>query len=491
MALLAVGLSACLPPPSGTPVAIATNPPLFPAFQPDITNYVTRCDPSTPLEVHVGSPSDTYVSVNGGYPRGGIYGVYVPLQEGQSFTILVSTDLSNDTTTKYHVRCLPQDFPQWSAQPSSSGAAQYVMTAPVNALQATRTAIYDRHGVPLWWSDPQFTIYSTLLPNGNVGTMLAGGIEERKLDGTFVRQVNTVGPPDGHDGLLLPNGHFVLVTLQPKTGVDLTGIGGPASASICDHVIQEIDPSNGSVVWSWDTADHIPVTEMDPQWFGQYVDGGPSSGSCGYDVYHWNSIEQTSTGFLVSYRHLDALYAIDRSSGNIAWKLGGSNRPESLTVVDDPVFAGGSHFGGQHDARLLPDGSVTLYDDGSNLGRAPRGVRYAIDTTAHTATLVESSTDPTVTAAAYCCGSARRVAPGDWVFGFGGTPTGTGMVAEVVDGARQLSLTFANAITYRAIPLSNAQVTPGQLDQAMDARFAHPSASADAAGSPDSVPFPP
>jgi hypothetical protein len=490
MALVALGLTACLPPPSGTPVSIVTTPGLFPGFQTDITNYVTRCDPSTPLEVHVSAPGDTYVSVDGGYPRGGIYGVYVPVREGESFTIAVSTDLSTDAVTRYHVRCLPQDFAQWSAQPSSSGAAQYVMTAPVNALAATRTAIYDRHGVPLWWSDPQFTIYSTLLPNGNVGTMLGGGVEERRLDGTFVRQVDAAGPPDGHDMLLLPNGHFVLVTLQPKTGVDLTAVGGPASASICDHVVQEIDPSSGSVVWSWDTADHIAVSEMDPQWYGQYVDSGPSSSTCGYDVYHWNSIERTSTGFLLSYRHLDALYSIDQSSGSILWKLGGSARPESLSVVGDPVFSGGSHFGGQHDARVLSDGSVTLYDDGSNLGRGPRGVRYTIDTNARTATLVESSTDPQITSA-YCCGSARRVASGDWVFGFGGTYTRTGIAAEVVDGAEQLSVTFPGAITYRAIPLTSSQVSVAQLDRAMDTRFANPTASADAAGSPDSMPFPP
>ena len=243
------------------------------------------------------------------------------------------------------------------------------MTGPLTAFYPMYTAIYDRHGVPLWWGDPQFTVFSTLLPNGNVGTMIDGGVEERRLDGTLVRTVKTVGgPADQHDVLLLPNGHFVMVTIQAKDGVDLTAVGGPPSASICNHVVQEVDPDSGAVVWSWDVSDHIPVTEMDPQWYASYIAGGPIG--CGYDVYHWNAIEPTGSGFIMSFRHLDAIYDVDQATGNLVWKLGGSARPESLTV-DDPVFNDGSHFGGQHDSRLQPDGTVTLYDDGTGLGRAP------------------------------------------------------------------------------------------------------------------------
>jgi class 3 adenylate cyclase len=57
---------------------------------------------------------------------------------------------------------------------------------------------------------------------------------------------------------------------------------------------------------------------------------------------------------------LNAVFDIDQRSGNILWKLGGSATPESLRITNDPVFTNGSHFGGQHDARLLPDGTVTL-----------------------------------------------------------------------------------------------------------------------------------
>ena len=466
---------------------ITTDPGLFPAFQAGVTNYVTRCDPNTPTAVHVATPEGTFVSVDGKYPRSGRFGQYVAQSVGQRFTIAVTTDATNDTTTRYNVRCLPTDFPAWTAQPAASGATPFFMTSPLIGGQLAYTAIFDRNGVPLWWGPPLPTTYSTLLPNGDVGSMLNGGVYETSLDGTFVRNVKTVGgPADSHDVLLLPNGHLVMVTIQPRTGVDLTPVGGPADTSICDHVVQEIDPSDGSVVWSWDTADHIPLTEMDPQWFAQYITAGPTVAGCGYDVYHWNAIEPTATGFIMSFRHEDAVYQIDQATGDIDWKLGGSTRPESLTVVDDPVFTGGSHFGGQHDSRLLSDGTLTLFDDGSGLGRGPRAVRYAVDTTAYTATLLESVSDPGIPVA-FCCGSARRVGTDDWVIGWGSAGVGT----ETVGGARQTALTFPGAIVYRTIPLTSSQVSAPQLVAAMDAQVSALGAADEPVPSGGVTPFPP
>ena len=187
-----------------------------------------------------------------------------------------------------------------------------------------------------------------------------------------------------------------------------------------------------------------------------------------YDAYHWNSIEATPTGYLLSFRHLDAVVNIDRDSGDIVWKLGGTTTPQSLTVLDDPVFTGGSHFGGQHDARLLDDGTVTLFDDGTNLGRAPRGVRYQIDPGARTATMLEQQTD-SVAPGAFCCGSARRLAGGNWVFGWGSTNS----VSEVTNtGARVFLLQLAEgSLVYRAIPVEFGVLSREALRAGMDAQY--------------------
>lgn len=57
---------------------------------------------------------------------------------------------------------------------------------------------------------------------------------------------------------------------------------------------------------------------------------------------------------------------------------------------------------------MLPDGTVTLFDDGTGLGRPARAVRYSIDTAALTATLLEWENDP-ADPGTFCCGRARRV----------------------------------------------------------------------------------
>ena len=270
-----------------------------------------------------------------------------------------------------------------------------------------------------------------MLPDGNIAWHSSGRIEEHRFDGSLVRTYTSVGDPlEFHDLLVLPNGNHVVATLTRRPNTDLSSWGGPSNATITDHVLQEITPQ-GAVAWSWTTSQHIPIDETTATWRAAELADPGGVFSADYDPYHFNSVESTGDGFIVSFRHLDAIYKIDKATGNIVWKLGGTARPESLTVAGDPVFQpnGGGGFGGQHDARLLSDGTVSLYDDGSGRGRPPRGVRYRIDAAAATATLIERVADPLV-GSAFCCGSTRVLPGGNYVFGWGGTPDASPDITE-------------------------------------------------------------
>jgi hypothetical protein len=252
----------------------------------------------------------------------------------------------------------------------------------------------------------------------------------------------------------------VLATLEPLT-CDLRPWGLPEGSDCVNHVFQELTPQ-GEVVWEWGAAEHIPVTETTPgPWRRFEVFPGV------YDPWHYNSLELDGDGFIISFRHLDAVYKVDRSTGAIDWKLGGSERAESLTIRDDPL--GG--FSGQHDARVLPDGTVSVYDNrtlGQGGAGRPRVVTYRIDEAARTATRLAQLRDPEVSES-FCCGSARALPSGGWIVGWGGTNRAT---EYAPDRSRVYRLRFSpGAIMYRVVPLLPGEYSARQFRRGMDVQY--------------------
>jgi Arylsulfotransferase (ASST) len=189
----------------------------------------------------------------------------------------------------------------------------------------------------------------------------------------------------------------------------------------------------------------------------------------GYDLVHWNSVEPVGGSVIASFKTLDAVLKIDKSTGRIIWKLGGTTTPRSLEVLQDPRPY---TFGGQHDARLLRDGTLTVFDNRSNLdNKTPRAVRYRIDEAAGTATLLETITDPEVPASS-CCGSARRLRNGHWLIGWG-KDYRTAQVGEIggykPNGQPTFRLSFGSGFSYRAEPVPPGAVSAQDLRDGMRA----------------------
>jgi hypothetical protein len=73
----------------------------------------------------------------------------------------------------------------------------------------------------------------------------------------------------------------------------------------------------------------------------------------------------------------------------------------------------------QHDARMLPDGTLSVHDNGEfQHRRLPRIARYRISARKRTATLVEDVRDKRLHAS-YCCGSGTRLSDGRWLISWG------------------------------------------------------------------------
>jgi hypothetical protein len=468
-AVLLVFLAAGCEPSS---LRITTDPALFPAFSTAISDYVSRCSASDPVDVSVTAPSNTTVSVDGQQPRSGSFTAQVTRDVGRRFTLTVQ---AASKTTTHHVRCLPSNFPAWTAQRTGATQAEWYVTTALAGSFVGYPMVFDNNGVPVWWGREPSAQFFALPLNGNIAWNAGGRIEEHRLDGSLVRSYSTVGDPmDFHDLELLPNGNHLAVTLTPKQNTDLSAWGGPSDATIIDHIVQEVTPQ-GLALWSWRTSDHIPIDETTAPWRASELADPGGSFSGFYDPYHWNSVEWTGDGVILSFRHNDAVYKVNRLTGAIEWKIGGTARPESLAVIGDPVFepGGGGGFGGQHDARLMEDGTVTVYDNGSLRNRPPRAVRYRLDLSQRTATLVRAVSDPLVKTS-YCCGSSRILPGGNYVFGWGGTQDNAPDITESTrSGARLFELRFTGrgAITYRGTPVPAGQLSRDALRAGMDSQY--------------------
>jgi hypothetical protein len=443
-------------------LAITAAPGIYPDFDPTVPDYVTRCN-NGPVDVTVDAPADTEVAVDGGPAKNGSFTTHVPLQSGQEFEFTTDTDVG---TSRYHVRCLPNGFPNWTFEKFAPAEQKWYLVA-----LGPYAIMFDGNGVPVWWVTGQPGDLK-LLPDGTLAVGAgAPGNDKRyeilDLDGNVLNTVRTVGSElDAHDMQLLPNGNYMAMTYAPRSNpTDMTAYGGPANGIVLDAELQEVQP-DGDVVWTWNSQGHISLDETGHWWQDFAI---PQSVNNQYDVFHMNSMDVDGDSVVISLRHTDAIYKIDRDTGDVVWKLGGTPTPESLTVQGGPHPA--NPLGGQHYARYHDNGTLTAFDNGWEQNRAPRGVRFQIDEDAGTATFLEAKGDPDVPSAV-CCGSARRSPSGSWVMAWGGGLTTPHPVSEFApDGSRTFVYLFPGRFTYRVDAVPPGKLTRAELHAGMDAQY--------------------
>jgi EmrB/QacA subfamily drug resistance transporter len=143
------------------------------------------------------------------------------------------------------------------------------------------------------------------------------------------------------------DGENAWVTANKNVPKDLSKYGGAYNGALIDSAVQEYNLRTGKLVRSWDALDHIPLSESQASL--------PTNGFP-WDAYHVNSIDLGPEGtFLVSMRDTWATYLVHSDTGKIEWTLGGNKSSFKLGP--------GAAFEWQHDARLGPGSTVSLYDD--------------------------------------------------------------------------------------------------------------------------------
>lgn len=212
---------------------------------------------------------------------------------------------------------------------------------------------------------------------------------------------------DAHEFLYNSDKSYI-ISARKDSIMDLSpylfnGVQGDDSANVIGYLIQEFD-SNKNLIFKWNSNDYIHPTEM--------VDGFPNSENpLAFDYAHGNSIDKDSLGnYYVSLRHTNSVLKLD-SNGNIKWRLGGK--------LSDFTFANDSGFSGQHDARILPNGNISVFDNtNTSTIKNSRGVEYFLDTNTWIATKVKEYTY-TDSIYANAMGNFQTCNNGDKILNFG------------------------------------------------------------------------
>jgi hypothetical protein len=191
------------------------------------------------------------------------------------------------------------------------------------------------------------------------------GVNEYVIFDHSYREMARFGAGNGRDGdhheFLISPQDTALITVYSPVPRDLSSIGGLKDDTLWQGIIQELDIESGEVLFEWHSLDHVGLDES-------YATLS-QDGSRGFDYFHINSIDvDHDNNLLVSARQTFAVYKIDRKSGEIIWRLGGKN--------SDFEMGPGSRFSFQHDARRLPDGSISIFDNGNTVfhGLVPKAV---------------------------------------------------------------------------------------------------------------------
>lgn len=289
-------------------------------------------------------------------------------------------------------RPLPPGFPRYEFRQTvqSSSESNYLMTPlyPTPTSSFRHLSIMDENGYLKWYDGEGIRAFGNLEyhPGHNLFSYVGLSDDTTFLWKNYVMDMafNLIdslvpeGDPitDAHEFRILENGNYLIVgtvnTDEDLTGYVFDGVPGGNPISVRSFVIQEFE--NGNLIFNWKSIDHIHPEE--------FIDTYNFSLS-NFDYAHGNSVEEDTDGnFLVSFRHLDAVYKINRITGEVIWILGG--RSNQFDFVND----GG--FSGQHDVRLLPNGHISLFDNGNSRPepRSSRAVHYELDFNSMTATRV-------------------------------------------------------------------------------------------------------
>lgn len=348
-------------------------------------------------------------------------------------------------------RVMLAEGPAWSDEYGRSEEFTFLTPNYGSETPSDGAVILDAHGELVWMSptreevkgDEHFDLRVQRYRGEPVLTVYRGTSDQGRGDGEFIvldqayREIARVttggalgpGQADFHDSTITPEG-TMLIGAYVVTPADLSAVGGLRDGYVEDAVIQEVDIATGEVRFEWSALDHVPLAETMLDFGQEQVELAEEAAEEGtevpelgsedepFDYFHINSIAEDHDGaLLVSARHTNAIYRVERETGEVDWTLGGS--------AGDFRMGEGASFAWQHDARRAPDGTLTLLDNHAG-GRpddaSSRGLRLVLDERAMTAEVATEYLPPAERMASSMA-NAQQLPDGNMHIGWGARPS--------------------------------------------------------------------
>lgn len=336
------------------------------------------------------------------------------------------------TATKLFAQSLPDDMPPFTVTLNNTQADGYLFVTPIdmttpNSNWPSTILLLDAQGSPVFYM-PVSSANAAPYPRKAIGnfqihnnglmsfTDALFGPDENIIimDSSFtIIDTLTCTPPyklDGHDFVFTDDGHYHLLAMEERildmsALVTESGPNGDTNCVVTGHIIQEFD-ENKILVGEWKSLDHFALDDI--YWYNFVT---PSS----VDHAHVNSLFVDHDGnYVISSRSLNEVTRINRSTGDIMWRLGGKNNEFTL-------FGDTTQFTAQHDAQYFPDGTVLIFDNGTftEPDKVARLLTYQLDTVAMTANELVNFWHPDDFYSGFM-GSYRNVGPNHKLVCWGG-----------------------------------------------------------------------
>ena len=322
--------------------------------------------------------------------------------------LLAGLTLAPSASQAYEAICGPLGVLHYQPEKSYGGYVLYT-----NHLGGTKTYLIDMEGnvVHEWDHKGRQAFMAELLPNGNLMRLEQGpdtpvtfggwhgSLREYDWDGNIVwqytaRDKNKVA----HHGFdRLPNGNTAFLIWERMSWDDMIAAGrdpedktiykdgfkypdGKVLNDVWSDAIIEVNPK-GEVVWEYHVKDNIGygIDQFNPNYHLPY--NYPTRHMAGPDWTHWNSIRYNpkTDQYLVNSRDWGEMYIIDRKTKKMVWRWGNPYAYGAGTKEQGYSRDGNQILFGSHDCNWLPNGNVSIFNNGTYQPSANRSGAYEIE----------------------------------------------------------------------------------------------------------------